>query len=292
MDADNQEVEETPQEKACEERIVNIKNVEIEKDVKSQKLIFKGLQYYRKLKARYTNISKDESDDGLIIGFHDLRFYLKTVEDFYILSEVFYESDYGLISADKCVIFDIGMNIGLTSLYFARKDFVKKIYSYEPVTETFKQGLYNFSLNKKYSHKINSFNFGLGSCDKEGEFYFHPEAKGNCGSRGLNSPSLRSIDNITKVPVEIKEICKEIKPLIETNRDYKRFIKIDCEGGEYEILEKLDQENYLKFFDGLIIEWHDHGSLILENILLKNNFLLISKYQTPISGFIYAFKNC
>ena len=119
-----------------------------------QKLIFKGLEYFRKLKARYTEISVAEKDDGIIIGFNDLKFYLKTVEDFHILSEVFYGSDYGLISADECVIFDIGMNIGLTSLFFARKDFVKKIYSYEPVTETFLQGQYNFSLNEKYNHKI------------------------------------------------------------------------------------------------------------------------------------------
>jgi FkbM family methyltransferase len=264
-----------------------VQNAEVSKH---QKLIFKGLEYFRKLKARYQNVSLNESDEGIIIGFDNLRFYLKTVEDFYILTEVFYESEYGLISSDECVIFDIGMNIGLTSLFFARKDFVKKIYSYEPVTETFNQGQYNFSLNKEYSHKISCFNFGLGCADKKETFYFHPEAKGNCGIRGLKSPGLKSLNNLTRVPVEIKEICKELKPLIETNKNYKKIIKIDCEGGEYEILEKLDQEKYLKFFDGLIIEWHDHGSLSLENILLKNNFLMISTHQTPISGLIYAFR--
>ena len=265
-----------------------VQNLEV---MKHQKLIFKALEYYRKLKAKYPEISLIESDEGITIGFNDLTFYLKTVEDFYILSEVFYGNDYGLISSDECVIFDIGMNIGLTSLFYARKDFVKKIYSYEPVTETFNQGHYNFSLNEKYSHKINCFNFGLGSSDKMENFYFHPEAKGNCGSRGLKSPSLRSLENnLTEIQVEIKEICKEWKPLIEINKNYKKFIKIDCEGGEYEIIEKLDRENYLQFFDGLFIEWHDNGSLILENILLKNNFSMISQYLTPISGIIYAFR--
>ena len=292
MDVTDPEVEDMPQKMPYKERSVNTDNFEIKEDFNHQKLIFKGLKYYRKLKARYKDISIDEIDEGIIVGFNDLRFYLKTVEDFYILAEVFYESDYGLISADECVIFDVGMNIGLTSLFFARKNFVKKIYSYEPVTETFDQGQYNFSLNKEYSHKIHCFNFGLGSSDKEEEFFFHPEAKGNCGSRGLNSPGLRSIDNLTKIRVEIKDICKALRPLIETNQNYKKFIKIDCEGGEYEIIEKLDKEQYLKFFDGLIIEWHDNGSSVLENILLKNNFLIISKYETPISGIIYAFKNC
>lgn len=265
--------------------------MQVLKIMKHEKLIFKGLEYFRKLKAKYKDISVNESGEGIIIGFNDLKFYLKTVEDFHILAEVFYSSDYGLISSDESVIFDIGMNIGLTSLFFARKDFVKKVYSYEPVTETFNQGQYNFSLNKEYSHKINCFNFGLGSSDKKEKFYFHPEAKGNCGSRGLKSPGLRSLENhLTEITVEIKEICQEFKPLIEINKTFKKFIKIDCEGSEYEILDQLDKEQYLKFFDGLMIEWHDNSSLILEDILLKNNFLMISQYLTPISGLIYAFR--
>lgn len=261
------------------------------KDVsKHQKLIFKGLEYFRKLKARYVDVSLKETDEGILIGFNDLTFYLKTVEDFHILTEVFYDGDYDLNTTDDCVVFDIGMNIGLASLFFARKNFVKKIYSFEPVAETFEQGQYNLSLNQKYSHKIQSFNFGLGSENKTETFYFHPETKGNCGNRGLKSPSLKNLENLIPISVEIKEICRELQPLLESNENYKKFIKLDCEGGEYEILAKLDEGNCLKFFDGLIIEWHDNGSEILENILLKNGLLMISKYATPISGLIYAFK--
>ncbi|MBX7174810.1 MAG: FkbM family methyltransferase [Pyrinomonadaceae bacterium] len=261
------------------------------KDVsKHQKLIFKGLEYFRKLKAKYVDVSLKETDEGILVGFNDLTFHLKTLEDFHILTEVFYDGDYDLKTTDECVVFDVGMNIGLASLFFARKDFVKKIYSYEPVPETFEQGQYNFALNQKYSHKIHSFNFGLGSENKMETFYFHPEAKGNCGSRGLKSPSLKNLDNLIPISVEIREICRELQPLLESDKNYKKFIKLDCEGGEYEILTKLDEGNCLKFFEGVIIEWHDLGSEILENILLKNGFLIISRFITPISGLIYAFK--
>ena len=57
-----------------------------------------------------------------------------------------------------------------------------------------------------------------------------------------------------------------------------------------EILQKLDESKLLDYIDVLLIEWHDKGSEILEKILIENNFRVVSRYLTSISGMIYAFK--
>jgi hypothetical protein len=67
-------------------------------------------------------------------------------------------------------------------------------------------------------------------------------------------------------------------------------LKIDCEGAEYEIIQKLSDTNLLADIDILLIEWHDKGAKMLEDILIANDFRIISRHLTSITGMIYAFK--
>jgi signal transduction histidine kinase len=78
--------------------------------------------------------------------------------------------------------------------------------------------------------------------------------------------------------------------LIEKYTDKKIFFKIDCEGAEYEIIERLSEQKIFDFIDYLVIEWHDKGSTSIEKILLENNFNVISRNLGTISGIIYAIK--
>lgn len=253
------------------------------------KLVYRSFNFFSQIKEHYPNIILKEHENGVCAEFDDLKFYVESPEEFYILKEVFVEKDYNLLSNESYVVFDIGMNIGISSLFFAMKDNITKIYSFEPVLATYNQALYNFDLNKKYSNKIKPFNVGLGGFTRTEKVLYDSQMKGNCGIRLESSPNI-SIDKAQEIEIQIISIEEIIKDIFDRHVDQKIVLKIDCEGAEYEIIKKLEDQNLLMRIDVLMIEWHDKGSEILEEALIRSNFNIISRVLSPITGMIYAFK--
>jgi len=73
--------------------------------------------------------------------------------------------------------------------------------------------------------------------------------------------------------------------------DEKIILKIDCEGSEYEILERLNDTGLLPRFDVIMIEWHIKGTAPLRKILHDNNFDILSMGEHNMNiGMMYAFK--
>ena len=215
---------------------------------------------------------------------------IETPEEFFILKEVFVEKDYNLLSNESSVVFDIGMNIGISSLFFGLQKNVEKIYSFEPVVNTYQQAVYNVGLNLGFSDKIQTFNYGLGGSTRVEKVLYNPQAKGNCGIR-LEASLVIDKDNAKEIEINIQDISTILPDLIAKHSQQKIVLKIDCEGAEYEILQKLDQSRLLTQIDVLLIEWHDGGSETIENILIENNFRVVSRYLTSISGMVYSFKH-
>lgn len=252
-------------------------------------LIYRSRFYFNALLKTFPEMIIQNHKEGVIIEILNFKFYIESPEEFYILKEVFVDKDYNLLSNKSFIIFDIGMNIGISTLYFVAKNNVEKVYSFEPVLETYNQALYNFELNDAFVNKIETYNYGLGGYTRLEKVLFDPQAKGNCGIRLDLSPNI-NIQNAKEIEIQIKDIAKMIPSLVEKHSNSKIAIKIDCEGAEYEILERLDELSLLKRIDVLLIEWHDKGSIGIEEILLKNNFRIISRNSSFITGMIYAFK--
>nr|WP_314897222.1 FkbM family methyltransferase [uncultured Flavobacterium sp.] len=252
-------------------------------------LVFRSAPYLSEIKKYFPKLVLESHKEGVLASFNDLKLYIETPEEFFILKEVFIEKDYNLLSNESFVVFDIGMNIGISSLFFALNKNVAKIYSFEPVVTTYNQALYNLELNKAYSSKIETFNYGLGGSTRMEKVLFNPQAKGNCGIR-LDLSLVIDRNNAKEIEIGIKNISDILPDLIAKHSGQKMVLKIDCEGAEYEIMQKLNDTNLLVDIDVLLIEWHDKGATILEDILIKNNFRIISRFLTPITGMIYAFK--
>ena len=178
----------------------------------------------------------------------------------------------------------------LVLFFFGIKKNVAKIYSFEPVVTTYKQAIYNVGLNKDFSSKIEAFNIGLGATTRVEKVLYNPQAKGNCGIR-LESSLVIDKNNSKEIEINIQDVNTILPELFAKHTNQKKVLKIDCEGAEYKILQKLSDSHLLTQVDVLLIEWHDKGSGILENILLENNFRVVSRYLTSISGMIYAFKH-
>lgn len=253
--------------------------------------LFQSKYYIQNLEKKFKNVTIINHKEGFLVGFHGYSIYIESNEEFYILNEIFIRNDYDFTTASKAVVIDIGANIGITSLFFSQFDFVEKIYAFEPVRDTFEQAEFNFSLNKKM-HKVASIkNIGLGKSSRKEVFLFDKLWKGNAGFRGLESPSYSQNTTATEREVQIEDASLEFQAIVAANPGRKVVVKMDCEGGEYEIIEGLYSSGMIQCIDVLLLEWHDQGSHKLEKILLDSGFNFFSKNFDELTGMIYAYKN-
>jgi FkbM family methyltransferase len=252
-------------------------------------LVLHSAEYLFEIKKQFPELSLERHKEGVLARFNGLQFYIESSEEFFIIKEVFIEKDYNLLSKDNFVVFDIGMNIGVSSLFFASNKKVSQIYSFEPVTTTYQQALYNLTLNPQIANKVQTFNFGLGGFSRTEKVLYNPQAKGNCGIR-LDLSLVIDKDYAEEIAIDIQD-CSEVLPaLIAKHPNEKKIVKMDCEGAEYEIIQKLSDSQLLSEIDVLILEWHDKGAGILEELLVANGFFVVSRFLTSITGMIYAFK--
>ncbi|MFT5251355.1 MAG: FkbM family methyltransferase [Flavobacteriales bacterium] len=252
-------------------------------------LVFHSVPYLFEIKKQFPELTLQSHKQGVLASFDGLQLYIESPEEFFILKEVFIEKDYNLLSNENFVVFDIGMNIGISSLFFGLNEKVTQIYSFEPVETTYNQALYNLELNTTISNKIEAFNFGLGGFSRVEKVLYNSQAKGNCGIR-LDLSLVIDKDKAEEIDINIKNVSEVLPELLAKHSGQTKLFKIDCEGAEYEIIQKLSDAHLLADIDILLIEWHDRGATILEELLVANNFKVISRHLTSITGMIYAFK--
>jgi FkbM family methyltransferase len=255
----------------------------------NQFLLIKSINFIEKILESFPDLKIEDNNNGLIFEFNGVKIYVESYEEILIINEIFVENDYSFFTNDKVVLIDIGTNIGIASIFFSQKNNISKIYAFEPVEATYNQALINFKMNKNFL-KVDKFNnYGLAKNDRKEIFLFNNNVKGNTGVRGaLSSSFVPSLS--VEVEVELRNVTTEIEKIIIENPNTKIAIKMDCEGGEYEIFENLEDSGYIKKIDYLILEWHDRGSESLESILQKNKFDYFIRNLKSKTGMLYACK--
>jgi FkbM family methyltransferase len=203
------------------------------------------------------------------------------------LIEVFIDKIYALplqINGDFCV-FDVGMNRGYASLFFARHSACKEVYGFEIMPETFEYAKRNFALNEKLSAKIVPYNFGLWNEDTE------------LAVRACAADDKIAIDAVMSFPLlekgmkgeiqqmgraVVKKSSTVISSLLHTvPQERLRILKIDIEGSEYVVCEDLYHAGIIDKFDLIIGEYHN-GISGLEKYL--GNFTLVYKSKAGLQA--------
>lgn len=241
-----------------------------------------------------------DENNKLNYKIDDIEIAFSTYDEFYGIRDVFCNRDYDFgIANETAVICDIGMNIGAASLYFARRNNVEKIYSYEPFPLTYESALYNISKNSKYSKKIEPNNWGISDKKQVQEFLYNPSM--TCGlstskelvdaakdfyiSGGMYNKKFEQT-----VKIELVDVAEVLPEIIEKHPRQKLIIKLDCEGLEYEIIQRLYDVNLLKDVDMIMMEWHYKGEMPIRNLLEKSGFFLFSFAKGIYMGNIYAIR--
>ena len=205
----------------------------------------------------------------------------------YLIKEVFVKSEYNLNIRRESILIDIGMNRAAVSLLFATNENIKKIYSYEPFKPTFESAKRNLELNPPLSEKINIFNFGLGKTEATLELPYMATATGGMST---THNVCKGEKKIKKETVVIKDAAKELTSILDGNRNKYIIVKCDCEGGEFEIFERLSEEKIVDKIDVVLMEYHFDKPDSLINILTENGFAVQVKPGSSKSktGYIYA----
>ncbi len=241
-----------------------------------------------KLDANFT-----KKDGKLIMSLgklNNISFHVSSIANIAVVTEVFHENVYKINTSDECILIDIGMNIAITSIYFALMPNISKIYSFEPFKETYNQAVYNINLNHGISEKIKAENFGLSNKNETVEALFCSDFSGSISTSKSNTLKLNLNEKKLSTEKVILRSASEVLTEILNENNKKIILKIDCEGAEYEILESLDKNGLLNKIDYLLLEWHFKGEEPILNILKKYDFVSFSRVLSDDLGLIYAVK--
>jgi FkbM family methyltransferase len=168
-------------------------------------------------------------------SIHGINFTAFDLETSKTLSAIEEEFNSDLMEVNKLsfsenpIIIDIGANVGIVSFYFAKKYPNAKIFAYEPHPLNFENLVKG--IKKNNITNIIPFNLAVFSkSDLDVKIFLHE-----------NNTSASSVFRfLPKDPyVEVKTISLE-DIIKQNNISYIDFLKIDCEGAEFDILENTD----------------------------------------------------
>jgi FkbM family methyltransferase len=156
-------------------------------------------------------------------------------EDAGIVKSVFAKRSYianGIAIPSGGVVVDVGANIGAFTLFAA--EFASHVYAFEPEPRNYDCLRRNIALNG-FDHVTPIAKAVAGS---SGTREFHIAADENTGSHSLH---LSEFEEETKSTFQV-EVVSIADFMAEHSLERIDYLKLDCEGSEWEILENLSRE--------------------------------------------------
>jgi FkbM family methyltransferase len=242
------------------------------------------LKYFLKSKSfKFVKDLKDKSHSISSIIWNDRKvFYRTSTSDMTLIYEILlkskYKSEYFFPNKiSPKIIFDIGGNIGITSILMSKVFPDSKIFSFEPMLENFKI----LEKNIEEYENIKAFNFGLGSKNGNFKVYLSDDSENFGGASFF--PDLIGNKIEPYVDCEVKNINDIIDELNVSSID---LIKIDTEGAEFDILNGID-ENILQ--QTLWITGELHGNRDFELLDYLNSLGFSINLNKKIDNRLFMF---
>lgn len=163
------------------------------------------------------------------------------------LREIFVDMVYGEEFAGRVVV-DVGMCNGDSSIFFAKRG-ARMVVGLEPFPDSFELARQNIELNG-LGRTILPLSFALAGTSRDDYLVLEPTSTGHNWLLAKDDGE-RSEVNRT-MPVRTISITDLVSTMNLSSID---VLKIDCEGGEYEIIEALP-ETIAKTIGKIILEYH------------------------------------
>ncbi|HEX7314775.1 MAG TPA: amino acid adenylation domain-containing protein [Pyrinomonadaceae bacterium] len=201
----------------------------------------------------------------------------------FVYREIFEDRAYlrgGVTLRDGDCVFDVGANVGLFTLFAARACQDITLYAFEPMPETFETLRLNALL---YGLDAKLFQVGLSDAEGETEFTFYPNfttmsgryadaaserevvksimrGDAEAGLRGATQLEEAELDEVLLGRLKSERVTCRLRTLSEVIREngVERIdlLKVDAEKCEQEVLDGIDEADWLKIRQ-CVVEVHD-----------------------------------
>ena len=231
------------------------------------------LVYFKLTKKDYVIF---ETRSGLKIKIRVNSTDLMALTHVWMIQE--YSGDDFPISNDD-VIIDVGAHIGLFALFASQFCKNGKIFCYEPIKENYKILIENIEMNQ--IQNIFPNNLAVTKETSRVKIFLNDDQSGH--SMFIQNKNFVEVDSKSLSDIFIDNGIKECD-----------FLKLDCEGAEYEIVESLPSDLFTKI-NKTAIEYHmvDTKPELLEQLINKLKQFSFSVHTRSLFadiGFLFAKK--
>jgi FkbM family methyltransferase len=236
---------------------------------------------------KHANFSFTLAGTKLIAARGEVKFEIVSMLEAGMLFDIYARGVYRLLTAESILLVDVGANIGISAVY-AASELGAEVHGFELVPSVASRAITHVATNGLES-RVHINAFGLGRSEAEIEVLFSEE---HAGSTSLHLNSAQS-PGASKVPCTIRSV--EVLRETFTSSKKRKFMKLDCEGAEYSILEALEESQLLSELSGFLLEYHEipdgKGRVWLEQFFVRNGFDVHS-FLKPGSNheMMYAFR--
>lgn len=195
------------------------------------------------------------------LTFYMAGWELKLITN-YLINEIFTQQRYfrpGFEIGPTDVVVDIGANMGMFALWAAPQAHQGRVICVEPTT-VFNYLDMNMALNNLTN--VERLNAAIGEDNTELEFVYYPGQTAlnhRVGLRpGIGDRLWTKLQQWIRgfTPHTLKAPCISLERLLDERKVSRvSYLKIDCEGGEYEILRTLPSKCFQQI-DRLALEFH------------------------------------
>jgi amino acid adenylation domain-containing protein/FkbM family methyltransferase len=249
-----------------------------------------------------------------LVAFYKNKFEVDVLYDEIFVDRIYHRC--GLTINDGDIVFDVGANIGLFSLYTGLYYDNVQVFAFEPVPEVFEIMKANTQL---YNINVKAFDHGLSNEEQKISFTYYPNNTALSSRYGdlekdkqtvrqafLNrseeieaSFSNEALDNLVEDRVKPRQIecnMRRISDLIKEHGVTQiDLLKIDVERSEWEVLQGIDESDWNKIRQ-IVVEIHDENDALakIENTLKVKGYSIVKEQaseleQTDLYN-LYAFR--
>jgi FkbM family methyltransferase len=197
-----------------------------------------------------------------------------------------------------CIVFDVGANIGLFSLWIAQHYSGIQVYAFEPVPILFEA--LNRNLQQIDPEHFQAFPFGLGQENVTTTFAYHPLATSMSTGypytqqeqielrevilKNLSEAAQNQFKTILNSCFESEPVQCQLRIASEVIREHNiskiDLLKIDVEKAELDVMRGFTREDWLKV-QQLVIEIHDLDNRLntIQSLVSQNGFKILAIEQ-------------
>ncbi len=178
---------------------------------------------------------------------------------------------------DDDLIIDVGAHIGLFALLTSQNCKKGKIFCYEPTKENYDLLLKNIQDNQLTN--VFPFNYAVSDTEQTVKVFLSSDQAGH------------SMYTQSKEFLEVQSTTLQ-KIIVENKINKCNFLKLDCEGAEYGIIDSLP-DSYFDKIEKMVIEYHFADSkpellARLQKRLEDNSYKITVRPLFDDIGFLYA----